>query len=74
MKERTIKSNNAIPRIILTFQSGGSIELSDYQLIFIPRKGDILQWNGIRYSINEVIFHQKEGLSPYIELKSTKEE
>lgn len=74
MKEKTIKAQNETPRIVLTFQSGESKELRDYQLVFIPRKGDILQWNGIRYAINEVIFHQKEGFSPYIELKSIKEE
>lgn len=56
--------------VILTLNNGDSIDLEDYQFNAIPRKDDILQWNGIRYHINEVVFHQKEGFKPYIELIS----
>lgn len=56
--------------IILTLNNGDSIDLEDYQFNAIPRKDDILQWNGIRYRINEIVFHQKEGFRPYIELIS----
>lgn len=56
--------------VILTLNNGDSIDLEDYQFNAIPRKDDILQWNGIRYHINEVVFHQKEGFRPYVELIS----
>lgn len=56
--------------VILTLNNGDSIDLEDYRFNAIPRKDDILQWNGIRYHINEVVFHQKEGFKPYIELIS----
>lgn len=56
--------------IILSFPDKKSKELKDYRINAIPRQGDVLQWNGIKYPILEVIFHQKEGFVPYIELKT----
>lgn len=44
---------------------GREIELPIYVL---PRKGEILQYNGIRYTIEEIVHHYKEGFAPYIEL------
>ena len=56
--------------IILSFPNGKSKELKNYQIGTTPKKGDVLQWNGVKYPILEVIFHQKEGFAPYIELKT----
>lgn len=65
-----MKNKNDITSIILSFPSGKSKELKNYQIGTIPQKGDILQWNGVKYPILEIIFHQKEGFAPYIELKT----
>ena len=40
-------------------------------LFMIPSIGETLQYNGIPYLINNVIYHSKEGFAPYIELKVT---
>ena len=37
-------------------------------LYVIPRVGELFQYNGIRYNIENVIHHYKEGFNPYIEL------
>ena len=65
-----MKNKNDVTSIILSFPNRESKELKNYQIGTIPQKGDILQWNGVKYPILEIIFHQKEGFSPYIELKT----
>ena len=37
-------------------------------LYFLPRQGEILQYNGISYLIIGIKHHYKEGFKPYIEL------
>lgn len=65
-----MKNKNNVTSIILSFPNGKNKELKNYSIEGIPQKGDILQWNGIKYPILEVIFHQKDGFAPYIELKT----
>lgn len=40
-------------------------------LPMVPGIGETLQYNGIPYLVNNVIYHCKEGFAPYIELKVT---
>lgn len=65
-----MKNKITSPMILLSFPDGKSKELKNYQIGAIPQKGNVLQWNGIKYPILEVVFHQKEGFAPYIELKT----
>lgn len=66
-----MKQKNTATRIVLSFPGDGpNKELDGYQISAIPRRGDILQWNGVQFPIKEVVFHQKEGFEPYIELKT----
>lgn len=37
-------------------------------IYILPRIGELFQYNGVRYRINEVVHHNKEGFKPYIEL------
>ncbi len=65
-----MNTKNKSISIILSFPDGKSKEVKEYQIAVIPRQGDILQWNGIKYPILGVVFHQKDGFAPYIELKT----
>lgn len=67
-RKSNIKFNNFITTDMYLTYNGKQVKtLDNYSFSIIPRAGDILQWNGVRYPIKEVIFHQKEGFVPYIE-------
>lgn len=65
------KTKNAVEfkniRIYIRLDNQKSIEATRSMRI-IPRKGEILQYNGVQYHINDIIHHYKEGFAPYIDL------
>lgn len=63
-----MKENSYNTNIVLVC---GDNQRTIENLPMVPGIGETLQYNGIPYLVNNVIYHCKEGFAPYIELKVT---
>lgn len=43
-------------------------EITNNEIVLLPRINEIIQYNGIQYYINNIIHHYHESFKPYIEL------
>ena len=65
-KELMDKTINSHTNIYL--RVGESSKEVNNPIFILPRIGECIQYNGIRYCIKDIIHHNKKGFKPYIEL------
>lgn len=68
MTETVIRriNNNCID-IVLTNEEWENDKWITRAIYIMPREGELFQYEGVRYHIDRIIHHYKEGFKPYIE-------